>query len=283
MALQAVADMAAVVGVVAHPPDPEDGVRYESVFAFAKQRGWNVTRGKGKDPQTFEFVRAAKPDLLWITDFRYLLPQELIAFGRTGAVNLHPSLLPRYRGRAPVNWAILHGETKLGLTAHFVDEGMDTGDIIEQVSFEISEDQDVGDCLEILYPLYTDITKRTLNRFLSGSVPRIVQDHSLATAFPARRPADGLIDWRQSARSVHNLVRAVAAPYPGAFTSVAGKKLLVWKARVRSDCGADFPPGCVVNADESGISVQCGTGVLDLLKIEIQDQHQPVRAGTILG
>ena len=123
-ALGTLASAVDVVAVVAHPPDPEDGVRYESVFEFAKKHGLPAIRGKPGQTHVRELLQEASPELIWVTDYRYLLPIELIDQARLGAVNLHPSLLPRYRGRAPVNWAILHGESELGLTAHFIDEGM---------------------------------------------------------------------------------------------------------------------------------------------------------------
>jgi methionyl-tRNA formyltransferase len=270
-ALRAIHEKAEVVGVVAHPLDPEDGVRYESVFNFARENGWNVMRGKGSDPQTLAFIAAAKPDLLWITDFRYLISRAMIDLAVLGAINLHPSLLPKYRGRAPVNWAILKGETKLGLTGHFVDAGLDSGDIIEQVSYELREDQDVGDCLNILYPLYTSMTKKVLSYFQSGNVPRTPQDASRATVYPARKPEDGIIDWGQAARSTLNLVRAVAAPYPGAFTSVDGKKLTVWKARIVTEAGSNSRPGEVIEVNGRETVVQCGAGVLGLTSVEMAD------------
>ena len=281
--LQVMRQEAEVVGVVAHPPDPEDGVRYESVFDFARQCGWNTIRGKGKDPQTLDFVSAARPDLLWITDYRYLIPQEIIVVAPLGAVNLHPSLLPVYRGRASVNWAILNGETTLGLTAHFVDAGMDSGDIIEQVSYELGEDQDVGDALNILYPLYASMTKRILAEFQSGKVPRVPQDQSRATVFPRRRPEDGVIDWKRPARAILNLVRAVAAPYPGAFTTMDGKKLTVWKARIVSETGSGSAPGCIVEVDQSVLLVQCGQGILALLDVEREDFPEQLGVGCRLG
>ena len=279
--LQAIGEFAEVAGVVAHPPDPEDGVRYESVFQFAERHRWKVIRGTGKDPHIQKFISAAKPDLLWIADFRYLIPPGIVALAPLGAVNLHPSLLPAYRGRASINWAILKGETKLGLTGHFVDEGVDTGDIIEQISYEIREDQDVGDCLDILYPLYSSMTRTILGYIQSGKAPRTAQDHLHGTVFPRRRPEDGVIDWTQSSRSICNLVRAVAAPYPGAFTTLDGKNLTIWKARVASGTGAGSPVGQVVEVSQREILVQCGEGVIGLARVE--GQISAVRAGCRLG
>jgi methionyl-tRNA formyltransferase len=281
--LQAISENAEVAGVVAHPPDPEDGVRYESVWDFAEKNGWNVIRGKGKSPEVEVFISKAKPDLLWITDFRYLIPPETVTLACLGAVNLHPSLLPAYRGRASINWAILNGESRLGLTAHFVDEGMDTGDIIEQVSYEVRDDQDVGDCLSILYPLYGSITRKVLAYFESGHVPRIRQDHSRATSFPRRRPEDGRIDWAHPARSICNLVRAVAPPYPGAFTTLRGDRIVVWKARVASDEGSLHEPGHVIADHELGSLVQCGQGTLVLTRLEQQNASSPLKVGCQLG
>jgi methionyl-tRNA formyltransferase len=282
-ALQAISKSANVTGVVAHPPDPEDGLRYESVSGFAERNGWKLIRGKGRSPEIHAFIVQAKPDLLWITDFRYLIPAEMIALAPLGAVNLHPSLLPAYRGRASINWAILNGESRLGLTAHFVDEGTDTGDIIEQVSYTICDDQDVGDCLNILYPLYVSITGKVLAYFESGRVPRVPQDHSRATSFPRRRPEDGRIDWTRPARSISNLVRAVAFPYPGAFTTLSGENVTVWKARIASDIGSTSEPGRVIADHELGPLVQCGQGTLVLTRFEAHALNSALKVGCQLG
>jgi len=267
--LRTMAETDEVAGVVAHPPDAEDGVRYESVAGLAAERGWNVVRGRAKDPAVERFVVECRPDLLWITDYRYLLPKSLLDVAPLGTVNLHPSLLPKFRGRAPVNWAILHGESELGLTAHFVEEGMDTGDIIAQKRFTLSEDQDVGDALRMLYPIYSAITREVLGMFRAGQVPRIRQDHAQATAFPRRTPDDGLIDWSQPARAIFNLVRAVASPYPGAFTSLDENKLIIWKARwLPERADRKGRPGEVLACGDGAVLIQCGDGVLQATKVE---------------
>lgn len=261
--------LADVTAVVAHPPDPEDGTVYQSVHDAATAAGIPVLRGRGGDEAVRRFVADARPDLLWITDYRYLIPAEMIALAPRGAVNLHPSLLPRYRGRAPINWAILHGETELGLTAHFVDDGMDTGDVIAQRRYTLGADQDVGDALALLYPLYRDITEEVLGHFRSGRVPRTPQDHALATAFPRRTPEDGGIDWRWPRRRVLDLVRAVARPYPGAISSVGGIAVKIWKASPEAGPhpGA-CPPGSLLPDDGKGPRVCCGDGPLRLLDVD---------------
>ena len=284
--LQTIGETEEVVGVVAHPADPEDGVRYESVSDLARQNGWSLIRCPGRDPRLVSFVRDSRPDLLWITDYRYLLPSTVISLASRGVVNLHPSLLPKYRGRASLNWAILNGETSLGLTAHFVDAGMDSGDIIAQMSFELREDQDVGDALTILYPLYSEATRTVLCYFRSGRVPRKPQDHSQATSFPRRRPEDGLIDWTAPARTVRNLVRGVALPYPGAFTTFGGRKLLVWKAALPPvPLEQVAQPGTVIAVDGDTLTVQCADGPLLVTSFECadEDQRAHLRPGVVLG
>lgn len=266
-ALETIAETEQVVAVVAHPEDPEDGVRYTSVHDLAVRRGWPVLRAAGRDVALAEFLRGAAPDLIWITDYRYLLPPGLLELAPLGGVNLHPSLLPRYRGRAPINWAILNGETTLGLTAHVVDEGMDSGDVIAQVEYGLGAEQDVGDALAALYPLYVRLTCEVLAHFHAGAVPRSPQDHARATAFGARRPEDGRIDWTQPADWVVNLVRAVARPYPGAFTLHGGERITVWRAR-RAEADLDATPGAVVALGPAGPLVRCGAGLVELVEIE---------------
>lgn len=263
--LRALLDTVEVTGVVAHPPDPEDGVRYESVHDRALEWGLPVIRGRATTQEIAEFVRSAVPDLLWVTDYRYLLPEELTAIAPRGAVNLHPSLLPRYRGRASINWAILHGESEIGLTAHFVAEGVDTGDIIEQNSIYLSEDEDVGDALNRLMPLYNSLTREVVGRFLTGPVYGEPQDETKATEFPARRPEDGIIDWTRPAQEILNLVRAVSPPYPGAFTDLPEARLYVVKALHEVNVGGDLPAtsGTVAAiTGEGGFWVRCGDGLL---------------------
>lgn len=285
-ALQAILEEDQVVGVVAHPPDPEDGVRYLSVHDYARAQGLSVVRMAGRDPRLRHLAREAQPDLLWVTDYRYLLPQAVLSLAPLGAVNLHPSLLPRYRGRAPLNWAILNGERHLALTAHVVDEGPDCGDIIEQIRFELRADQDVGDALEILYPLYQQITRRVLHHFRTGQVPRRSQDERQATMFPRRRPEDGLIHWNQPAARVHNLIRAVTKPYPGAFTYCRKSKITIWKARPEPGLSTGTPGQVISAGPDPEFCVTCGDGllrVLDFIAEPALDQGPSLSPSTFLA
>jgi len=271
--LDALAQHADVVGVVAHPIDPEEGIRYASLFDFATINNLNVTRGKGKDTAVMKFVKGLDPDLVWVTDYRYILPSHLLSIAKFGAINLHPSLLPQYRGRASINWAILNGETEIGLTAHFIDEGVDTGDIITQLKITIDSDQDVGNAITALLPKYCSITRDVLSFFASGVIPRRAQEHTKSSYFPARRPEDGRIDWCQSAGKILNLVRAVAHPYPGAFCESQYGKIFIWKACTSCTMGIVVgQPGALVGFSEKDNPViQCGDGFLEILDCARED------------
>jgi methionyl-tRNA formyltransferase len=271
--LDTLAKQADVVGVVAHPTDPEEGDRYASLFDFALKNNLNVIRGAGKDTSVLEFVKELAPDLIWITDYRYILPSHLFSVAKLGAINLHPSLLPRYRGRASVNWAILRGESEVGLTAHFIDEGVDTGDIITQLAIQLDLNQDVGDVITALMPEYRKITSDVLSFFASGVVPRRAQDHSNASFFPARNPENGRIDWSQSSENIRNLVRAVAHPYPGAFCESQYGKIFIWKASIANTASvAVDQPGAVVELSEkNNPKIQCGDGLLEVADCTLED------------
>jgi methionyl-tRNA formyltransferase len=269
-ALSALLDVADVTGVIAHPTDPEDGVRYASVYDFAVARGLPVIRARGRDAVVPAFLAQAAADLLWITDYRYLLPSELLTSAPYGAVNLHPSLLPRYRGRAPLNWAILHGEREVGLTAHVVDAGMDSGDILTQHRLVLDDDEDVGHALERLMPLYDALPREIVRGLETQSLRRVPQDHALATTFPARTPADGRVQWAAPARHIHNLVRAVAAPYPGAFTRLDDRRVTIWRTRP-VECEDAAPPGTILSVQDGVPTVQCGHGALALVQTDADD------------
>ena len=207
----------------------------------------------------------------------------MLRLPRYGAINLHPSLLPRYRGRAPINWAILHGETELGLTAHVVDAGIDSGEIVTQRRYTLTQEQDVGDALRLLYPLYADITTQVLRELKAGRVFRTPQNHADATTFPRRTPEEGAIEWNVPAREVWNFIRAVAAPYPGAFTSAGDGVIRIWRANgiERFASGAAPQPGEVlcINRDATELMVACADAALLIQIFELEGGATLPRVG----
>lgn len=225
-------------------------------------------------PANVEKVRALRPDLILVVGWTRLLGAELLRIPPLGCVGFHASLLPRYRGRAPVNWAIINGESTTGNTMFFLDEGVDTGDIIAQRPIPI----DFEDTCATLYRKVADAAIEMLRENLpllkAGRAPRKPQDHATATVMPRRRPEDGEIDWRRGARELHNWVRALTHPYPGAFTQAEGRTLFVWEARPAEAARPARPAGEVLGASGEGLLVCTGDGVLAVRRAQWEGEME---------
>ncbi|HZN62755.1 MAG TPA: formyltransferase family protein [Planctomycetota bacterium] len=216
-----------VAGVITHRDDPGEKRWFRSLEEAATGARIPVFQDEGSD---LEFVvRGLEPDLILSFYFRKLIPMRVLNVAPRGALNLHGSLLPRLRGRAPLNWALVEGEQRTGVTLHHMVDQADAGDIVAQRAFDIGP----RDTARTLFDKAVEETKLLLDEawpgIRDGTAPRIPQDHSKATYRGRRRPEDGLIDWRQATRRIDGLVRAVADPFPGAFTTLGGSKLMVWE------------------------------------------------------
>lgn len=201
------------------------------IIDSANTRGIPVFAGNPRSGKGASFLQsqAIQADLMLSINYLFLIEADLISHPRLGAVNFHGSLLPRYRGRTPHVWAIINNEHVTGVTAHFVSDECDAGDIIEQVKVEIQPDDTGGTLLSRFNALYPDLVERVLKRFYKGPVEGKVQDHSQATFFGKRTPEDGLIDWQWQKERIRNWVRAQAYPYPGAFCIYREQRIIVDK------------------------------------------------------
>ena len=223
---------AEVVGLFTHEDDPAENVWFRTPAPIARAKGIPVyVPEDSSEPAYLDWLRGAEPDFFFSAYYRKLLPEEILRIPRFGALNLHGSFLPKYRGRAPVNWALVNGEKETGVTLHYMTKRADAGDIVLQkrvlIDFEdtaqtltLKVDRLAGEVVREAYPL-----------LVQGKAPRFPQDESRATKFGRRTPEDGRIDWEKSSLEIYNLVRAVTHPYPGAFTTLRGKKWFVWWAR----------------------------------------------------
>lgn len=182
------------------------------------------------DPEPVEVLRSLRPDLVFCVGWTQLLRREILALPRLGCVGFHASLLPRFRGRAPVNWAIILGEKETGNTMMLLDEGVDTGDILAQRRFPIDDDDTCATIYDKVARSEDEMIREVLPAIREGRLVRMPQDHAAATVMPRRRPEDGVIDWELPTRRLHDWVRALTHPYPGAFTTLEGSKVFVWKA-----------------------------------------------------
>jgi UDP-4-amino-4-deoxy-L-arabinose formyltransferase/UDP-glucuronic acid dehydrogenase (UDP-4-keto-hexauronic acid decarboxylating) len=185
-----------------------------------------------------------------------MLPRRVWSWPRLGAVNAHGSLLPRYRGRHALNWQLMHGETVSGVTLHWIDDGVDTGDIIAQLAVTVTSDDDAVTLLAKLGRAAGALAEACLPLVLAGESGSVPQDAARATYYPPRRPEDGLIHWARPAEDVRNLVRALVRPWPGAFTYYRQQPVTIWRCTVVN--GTDAGSGQVLSAGDAGLVVQCG-------------------------
>ena len=259
--------------VVTHEDSPGETIWFDSVAATAAEYGIAVRTPA--DPNTAELAReiaALAPDFLFSFYYRRMLKAPLLALPARGALNLHGSLLPKYRGRAPVNWAVLHGERETGATLHYMTGKPDAGDLVAQTAVPILPDdtaQEVFDKVTVAAEITLDAV---LPGLVAGTAPRRPQDLAQGSYFGGRRPEDGVIDWRRDAGAIHNLVRAVAPPYPGAFTTVGGVPARLLRTRVHDPAtAATLTPTLGVRAGR--IVAHCGGGGgLEVLALEIDGQ-----------
>lgn len=253
-----------IVAVVTHADNPRENLWFASVRDLAFQHYLPVYQPE--DPNDPEFVRVMaklKPDFLFSVYYRHMLKQPLLTLPRLGALNLHGSLLPKYRGRVPVNWALIHGETETGVTLHYMEAKADRGDIVARKRVPITPEDTAYTLFARLTVAAAELLEETYPLLRAGSAPRIPQDHSQATYFGGRKPEDGRIDWTKTAQEIYNLVRAVTHPYPGAFTTFQGKKLFVWWGQPLAEAAGHPPasPGTVAGAlPGEGLLVATGKG-----------------------
>jgi methionyl-tRNA formyltransferase len=251
--------------VVTVADDPRETQWYGSVAATARDYGLTVIAPAEANTRELEArVASLEPDLLFSFYYRALLGAPLLRAPRRGALNIHGSLLPKFRGRAPVNWAILKGAAQSGATLHYMVERADAGDIVDSQAVPILQDDDAREVFAKVTVAAECVLARSLPGLIAGTAPRIPQVIEPGQYFGRRTPEDGRIDWERPALEIHNLVRAVAPPFPGAFATVAGERWEIQRTRL-----ADLEPPApapLLFAAEHACYVACGGGgVLRLL------------------
>jgi len=255
--------------VVTHGDRPDERIWFESVAELARDRAIEtVAPGDPNAPEIVERIRELRPDFLFSFYYRLMLGARLLAIPGKGAFNMHGSLLPKYRGRVPVNWAIIHGEAETGATLHEMVEKPDAGRIVDQEAVAILPDELAADVFAKVTGAAERVLRRSLPKLVDGSAVLRAQDLSRGGYFGGRRPEDGRIDWSAPAKRVHDLVRAVAPPYPGAFTEVEGAQLRLLRTRraQKSRAGA----GAFLYADGGRCYAACADGeVLELVDVEL--------------
>ena len=261
----------AVPLVVTHEDAPGESIWFDSVKATAAEYG--IPALTPADPNAAEIVAqiaGLRPDFLFSFYYRLMLKAPLLALARHGALNMHGSLLPKYRGRVPVNWAIIRGETETGATLHYMTETPDNGDIVAQTAVPILPDDTAKEVFDKVTVAAEITLDGVLPALVAGTAERRPQDLSRGGYFSSRKPEDGVIDWSRSAVEIHNLVRAVAPPYPGARTSLRGRPARLLRTRVLDPA---LPPEKTPSLSVEGnrIVAHCGAGgTLLILALEIE-------------
>ena len=284
--VEACADAGAeVVGIVtlSGPVDPNRSGQCRFDDLAEKLAAKLIESDQINSPETVASVRELAPDAIFVVGWSQLVHEELIATAKDGIFGMHPSLLPKHRGRAPIPWAILSGLAKTGVTLfEIADSTADSGAIVGQIELPIEEDETATTLYERIEEAHVELIREYVPQLAAGTAPRIAQDPTRASSWPKRTPADGIIDWETRAPYVDAWVRAQTRPYPGAFTFLGPSKLVVWRARpVELDASA--AAGTVVEERPEGVVVACGEGGLLLEEVESEPLGEELAVGARLG
>ena len=253
--------------VVTHRDNPKETIWFESVQKLAELHGIpTITPDNPNVPEVVEQIRALQPDFFFSFYYREMLKAPLLAIPKGGALNMHGSLLPKYRGRVPVNWAIIRGETETGATLHYMTEKPDNGDIVAQQAVPILPDDTALQVFQKVTVAAEMALNDCLPNLLAGCAQAVKQDLSKGAYFGGRKAEDGVVDWSQSARDIHNLVRAVSPPYPGATTLLLGKPMRILQTLL-TKCSASGAATSFYVKEDKAYAI-CGQGVLQIVRFE---------------
>ena len=237
-----------IVAVFTHRDNPQETIWFDSVAELAATHHLPVFAPEDiNHPMWVEKIRESRPDILFSFYYRRLIQTEILDIPKAGCLNLHGSLLPQYRGKAPVNWVLVNGERETGVTLHYMTPRPDDGDIVAQEKIAISDDDTAFTLHRKVAQTAEKLLDEILPRIKNGAAPRIPQEHGKATYFGGRRPADGEIDWFKTAREVRNLVRAVTRPFPGAFSFIGERRCLFWQVREGKLEEKNYLPGTIAS------------------------------------
>lgn len=259
-----------IVGVVTQPDRPRGRGReiaISAVKAAAVEAGIPVYQPeKIRSEEAHEYFRGVAPDVVVIIAYGQIIPPRLIAIPRLGWINVHASLLPKYRGAAPINWAIINGETRTGVTTMQIDAGLDTGPMLLKYETAIGADETAPELTARLSEAGAPLIVETLQKLDRGEITPTPQDNSQATLAPILKKDDGKIEWQLSARKIYNRIRGLQ-PWPGAFTTFRGRNCQIWGKPLKP-VAAGGEPGFILPTQEDGLLVICGGPVPSVLRVE---------------
>ncbi|KAF0218678.1 MAG: methionyl-tRNA [Geobacteraceae bacterium] len=267
---------AEVVLLFTHEDSPTEEIWFASVRELAEKNGIPYLTSDINEPANVARLREIAPDFIFSFYYRNMIKREVLDLPRLGALNLHGSYLPRYRGRVPVNWAVINGESETGATLHYMVEKPDAGDIVDQEKVTIAFTDTALNVFNKVTAAAARIISRSYPLLVSGEAARIPMDLSAGSYFGGRKPADGLIDWRKSSLAIYNLIRGVTHPYPGAFTYLDGKKVIIWQAWPLEGEGET---GRVISTEP--LLVGTGEGLLEIRSLQLEGEAETTAAAFV--
>lgn len=224
---------------------------------------------KINDKENIKLLKEISPDYIFVVGLSQLLSKELLAIPKIGCIGFHPTPLPKYRGRAAMVWQVLLGVHDTKCTMFFLDQGCDSGDIIDQEDYIIKDTDYASDVEKTLMLAVDRLSKRVINKIMNNSVVRIKQNEDEASYLLIRRPEDGLIDWQTPIKEIHTLIRAVSKPYPGAFSLYDGiHKIVIWKAEMQINKNIIGLPGQICKTDSTTFDILCTDGILHVTEYD---------------
>ncbi|MGL5695308.1 MAG: methionyl-tRNA formyltransferase [Peptostreptococcaceae bacterium] len=236
---------------------------------------------KARDEEFVQVLRELNPDLIVVVAFGQILPKSILDIPKLGCVNVHVSLLPKYRGAAPINWVIINGEEKTGVTTMYMDEGLDTGDMILTSQFDLNDEITAGELHDIMKEEGAKVLKETIDLIQKGEAPRVPQNHDEFTYAPMMNKTLGSLDFTKSAKEIHNLVRGVN-PWPSAYTTYKDQTMKVWKTEVLAET-SDKAVGTILSVDKDGIKVSTKDNVLLIKEIQMPGKKRVLVGEYIKG
>jgi methionyl-tRNA formyltransferase len=255
--------------IFTHEDSPTEEIWFDSVRELADQHGIPYLTTDINDPDNVERLREIAPAFILSFYYRNMIKPEVLAIPALGALNLHGSFLPKYRGRVPVNWAVINGESETGATLHYMVEKPDAGDIVDQENVAIAFTDTAHDVFAKVTAAAETIIARVWPLLRDNKAARTPMNLSEGIYCGGRKPADGRIDWNRSAVQIYNLVRGVTHPYPGAFSFLDGRKVIIWQAWPLEGSGL---PGQIVS--HSPLLVATGHGLLEIRSLQVEGEQE---------
>lgn len=255
--------------IFTHEDSPTEQIWFSSVRELADKHSIPYLTSSINEPENITRVRAIAPDFILSFYYRNMIKPELLQIPKSGALNLHGSMLPKYRGRVPVNWAVINGEIETGATLHYMVEKPDAGNIVDQQKIEIGFTDTAHDVFVKVADAAETVIKRSWPKLLDGTADNVPMDLSAGSYFGGRKPEDGRIDWSISALQIYNLVRGVTHPYPGAFTFLDGRKVVIWQAW---PVDGSAEPGRIVST--TPLLAGTGNGVLEIKTMQMENEAE---------